>query len=314
MTGQMSMFDNNGDRDKKKVMQIIDSIEINKDVPGVQLGDLIPNNALLELNKHYELSAINVSRILGNIRESTQTATPIARDELGKQLGMTKAMAKGTISMMRELGLIDSKTHILPLGDLILDYVPYFDDAGILWLLHFILASNARLVLWSNLFDMHLPENEYLSVQDISQRFQVLEGRWSSYSIRKKIPQELNAIFKTYTNEFFTQLGIIENYDGEYQIGWNTGVIPKWVWLSALLIFRDRYYPGASSLEIRLIAQSHYSPGRIFRVNESNVRKALDELHNADLLTVETRSGLDQVRFKREITWLSAITEYLQGA
>ena len=168
--------------------------------------------------------------------------------------------------------------------------------------------------LWSNLFDMHLPENEFLNVQEFSTRFQALEGRWSSYSVRKKIPQELNAILKTYTVEFFSQLGMIENEDGVYQIGWNTGIIPKWIWLSALLIFRDRYYPRASSLEIHLLIQSHYSPGRILRQNESILRKALDELHNADLLTVETRSGLDQVRFKREITWLSAITEYLQGA
>lgn len=311
MTGQLSLFDNKDDRDGEMI-QVFEHIELNKDVPGIQLEDLVPENALLELNKHYELTAINVSRILGSIRESNKT--PIARDELGRQLGMTKAMTKGIISMMRELGLIDSKTQILPLGNIILDHVPYLDNAGILWLLHFILASNARLVLWSNLFDMHLPENEYFSVQEIAQRFQVLEGRWSSYSIRKKIPQELNAIFRTYTTEFFNQLGIIENYEGEYQIGWNTGVIPKWIWLSALLIFRDRYYPGASSLEIQLITQSHFSPGRILRVNEANVRKALDELHNVDLLTVETRSGLDQVRFKREITWLSAITEYLQGA
>jgi len=167
--------------------------------------------------------------------------------------------------------------------------------------------------LWSNLFNLHFPENEYLSKSQISQRFQVLEGKWSSYSVRKKIPQELNAILKTYTTEFFAELGLIEDYDGEYHIGWNTGLIPNLIWVSSLLIFRDRYYPGASSLEVRLIAQSHFSPGRILRVNEVNVRKALDELHNANLLTVETRSGLDQVRFKRDITWLSAIEAYLQG-
>jgi len=49
------------------------------------------------------------------------------------------------------------------------------------------------------------------------------------------------------------------------------------------------------------------------RQNEATVRRVLDELHNAGLLTVETRSGLDQVRFKREFTWLSAAARHLRG-
>jgi hypothetical protein len=30
-------------------------------------------------------------------------------------------------------------------------------------------------------------------------------------------------------------------------------------------------------------------------------------------LTVETRSGLDQVRFRREVTWLSALPTHFEG-
>ena len=71
--------------------------------------------------------------------------------------------------------------------------------------------------------------------------------------------------------------------------------------------------PGASSLEVPLLTHANYSPGRILRQNEVAARQAMDELHNAGQLTVETRSGLDQVRFKREKNWLSTIAEYLQG-
>ena len=78
-------------------------------------------------------------------------------------------------------------------------------------------------------------------------------------------------------------------------------------------MYRDRYYPRAASLEVPLITRANYSPGRVLRQNEVAIRRRLDELHNAGLLAIETRSGLDQVRFKRDMTWLLAIAKFLQG-
>ena len=98
-----------------------------------------------------------------------------------------------------------------------------------------------------------------------------------------------------------------------YNSYWNTASIPAFIWQAVILAFRDRYYPGAASLEIPLLLNSHYSPGRILRQKEAQTRQALDALHNAGLLTVETRSGLDQVRFKREGSWLSAVRHHLNG-
>ena len=71
-------------------------------------------------------------------------------------------------------------------------------------------------------------------------------------------------------------------------------------------------HPGAAWLEVALISRAHFSPGRILRRNEAAVRRALDDLHSAGLLTVETRLGLDQIRFKREHTWLSAVAHHLK--
>jgi hypothetical protein len=84
------------------------------------------------------------------------------------------------------------------------------------------------------------------------------------------------------------------------------------IWLSSILAYRDRYYPGVASLESHLLVDAHFSPGRIFHQKEEMVRQALDKLHNSGFITVETRLGLDQVRFKREITWISAIARYFE--
>jgi hypothetical protein len=182
-----------------------------------------------------------------------------------------------------------------------------------LWLLHYLLASNAKLVLWSNLINFSLQTESDFSINEVTDIFQVLIGKWSEKSITDKAPKEIGAILGTYTNELFSQLSLIQKGDlGIYQIFSNSGDIPILVWLSIILVYRDRYYPGASALEVPLLTNAHYSPGRVMMQNETRVRRALDELHDADLITVETRLGLDQIRFKREITWFSAIKNYFQ--
>ena len=41
--------------------------------------------------------------------------------------------------------------------------------------------------------------------------------------------------------------------------------IPPYVWLSSILAYRDRFYPGAASLETHLLIDADFSPGRLFR-------------------------------------------------
>lgn len=316
MTGQLSLFDPDPqDKSPTSVVQDLDVITIPKDLSGSHLTDLVPDDALLALTRNYAPKAVHVGRILSLLQEKSEQGEAITRDEIAEKLSMPWASAQGTINVMRKAGLVDTKTKITPLGALVLAKSPYLDNQGLLWFLHFLLGSNAQLVLWSNTFNFVLQDKDEITIHETSDFFQGLTGRWSEKSLKEKAPKEIGAIFRTYTDDMLFDLRLITKEDtGSYQIFSNSGTIPKLVWLSVILAYRDRYYPGASSLEVPLLIRAHYSPGRILRQNEAIIRKALDELHNADLLTVETRSGLDQVRFKREITWLSAITAYLQGA
>ena len=316
MTGQLSLFDQptKPDKPQNDPVQELDAITINKDQPGAKLPDLVPDSALLALNRGYGVRPVHVGRILGLLLEQKETGQSITRDEIAEKLSMTWAAMQGTMNVMRRAELVDSQTRITPFGELVLSSSPYLDNPGLLWLLHYLLGSNALLVLWSNLFNLVLQDREEITIQHASETFRVLEGRWSAKTIHEKTRHELGGIFKTYTEDLLEPLKIVAKSDfGVYQSFWDTVTIPALIWLSTVLIYRDRYYPGSSSLEIPLMTRAHYSPGRILRQNEASVRRALDVLHNAGLLTVETRSGLDQVRFKREITWLRAITHHLRG-
>lgn len=316
MPGQLSLFNHEPENDQHifNLKQTLDPISVNKDISGARLTDLVPEKATLALTRGYGIRAVQVGRILKLLQEKREEDGAITREEVGHVLSMTWAAAQSYINVMRHIGLIDRKTRITPFGSLVLMYSPFIDNTGVLWLLHYILGSNANLVLWSNLFNIAINEMEEFSIYEITKIFQVLDGRWSEKTLSKKVPRELGAILKTYSEDMFFPLRIINKEDtGNYQAFWSTGILPSLVWLSVLLVYRDRYYSGASALEVPLIVHGQYSPGRILRQNEVELRRALDDLHNADLLTVETRSGLDQVRFRREHTWLSTIAEHMQG-
>jgi len=317
MSSQLNLFDYEPrDHDKlDTIEQVIEPVSLNKDLVGSTLTDLIPDGVILELNRRYETRSVHVGRILDLLKRKRAGGKTVTREEVGQLLSMTWASVRGTLNVMRRMGLVDPQIRITPFGDLVVTHSPYLDDQGLLWLLHFLLASNAQLVLWSNLFNIVLVSEDEIALQEASRAFQPLMGRWSENSINKKVPKELTAILKTYSDAMFSPLRLITKEDkGNYLVHSNTASVPALVWLSIILVYRDRYYPGAASLEAPLITRADYSPGRILRQNEITVRRVLDELHNAGLLAVETRSGLDQVRFKRGLTWLSVISRFLQGS
>jgi hypothetical protein len=315
MTLQPPLFDEHPKRKEHDNWdQVIEAISIQKDIPGNRLLDLVPQAALLALTRQYGVQSIHISKILNYLSKRSAERQGIVREEISSELAITWARTQGTLNVIRKIGLITPHNKLTKFGQLVLSTCPYIDNPGLLWLFHYILGSNANLVIWSHLFNGVFYKKEEISILDITQDFSILSGRWSENSLKEKVPGEAGGIIKGYTEGFLKPLNLLSRLDlGKYACASNTQIIPGLVWLSAILIYRDLYYPSAPSLEIPLIIDANFSPGRIFRQNQMSVRKSLDEMHNVGLLTVETRSGLDQVRFKRETTWLSAIAHYLEG-
>jgi len=315
MSDQLSLFDYSAKSPRPEIAleQELEPIPLHKDASGMTLPDLVPENALLALNRGYPIQASHVSRILRLAVERRSEKEPIKRDDIALELSISWARVQGTINVMRRCQLLKPKNAPTPMGSLVQAYSPYMDDAGLLWLLHFLLASNAYLVLWSQLYDQILPRVEDITVADVTPHFRSLSGKWSESTLKDKVPKEIGGILRTYAEEMFAPLGILAKRDiGTYEVYNNTGVIPPLIWLACILAYRECYYPGVPSLEVPLIADANYSPGRILRQREAAVRRALDGLHDANMLTMETRSGLDQVRFRREVTWLSALARYFE--
>jgi hypothetical protein len=311
MVDQPSLFDMTNKNLPDEEMPPLEPILIDKDYTKIKIIDLFPKNAQLALNRTYSQKAIHLGRILKFVKGKEELDEVVTRDDIIRELSMGKEYGTGTINTMRKAHLLYANSRITPLGTLIINYAPFFDNLGLLWLLHYLLASNAVLVLWSNLFNIGVQDNSVFSIHEIMELYTGLVGRWSDKSINVKARKEIGGILSNYSDDFLREIKLIQKIEfGKYQAIFDMGNIPNLIWLSIMLIYRDRYYPGATTMEIPLVVNAHYSPGRILLQNEAIVRDALEELHNEGLLTIETRSGLDQIRFKRDINWFSAIKAY----
>jgi hypothetical protein len=316
MDGQMSLFDAEpeGEEDHVVLTQEIKSIELIKDRDGLMLPDLLPSEAQITLTKNYGVRSDLMSRILKSLIEKEDKGQRVTREEIGMELAIPSERREGAFMVGRKAELITSVNKPTKIARLLIKYDPYLLDNGSLCILHYLLASNANLIIWSHLFNSVFFEYEDIEPNQSIIFFDSLSERWSEKTIKTKAKRELGGILRTYADEFFKPLDLVTRIrKGHYAPNSNSVVIPSWIWLSILLLYRDRYYPGAKSLEIGLIINANFCPGRLFRLNENTIRNNLDLLHNKEILTVETRSGLDQVRFKDDHTWLSAISEYFLG-
>jgi hypothetical protein len=310
---QPNLFNSQSRFDPAHWQQPIAPIPLQKDNAGDNLFNLIPPEGILALTLSFSAKSVHLGKILDYLYKE-QDMKLTSREDISDFLGIPLARTRSTFYIMRRTGLVSSKNQITEFGKLICKINPYFDNAGMLWFYHYSLASNANLVIWSYLFNQAFHLKSEIPLNEITHDLSILSGKWSEISLRKKVPAEAAGILNSYIEGFLYPLNLVSKYEtGVYICSTNPTSVPDLVWLAAILAYRDRYYPGAPSLEVPLIVDAHFAPGRLFRANEMETRTRLDTINDLGLISVETRSGLDQVRFKRDITWLSALALYLQG-
>ncbi len=317
MTGQLLLFDDSHPDPRPPEMseQALEPIPLDVSNRSASFKELLPENAIIEFTKNYPVNGNLLGRLLRALDEAKKQEKEIGREELASKLTIPWANTKGLLTFAQKNGLITKKNLLTPFGNLVSMQDPYFLNAGLLWFLHYLVSSNAIVVIWSRVFDdIFLVRDEYDSSDAKSlNAFDDVRGSWSEETLNTKAKDELRTVLQSYTEGIFKPLGLVLKTDTKnYAFITDHFSIPPYIWLASLLAYRDRYYPGAATLETRLLVDAHFSPGRLFRQNEQWVRAALDDLHGRGLLTVETRLGLDQVRFKSGITWLSAVARHFQ--
>jgi hypothetical protein len=212
--------------------------------------------------------------------------------------------------MMTGFGLVRPRVSLLTaLGKAIIQGDPYFEKNETLWIVHYMVSSNPKWVIWHRVVNKIIPTLDHFSVEFVSNNyFSDLATRFSERSITEKLPKEVGAVLAGYTRSKLERLNILQQeHNGDFIRG-NPIEIPGLAFHYCLLNFRDRFSPGASAMNIDDICLAEDSPGRVFNIPEYQVRSILGELHSSGHIRMEQFANLDQVRISDTVTQSSILS------
>ena len=270
----------------------------------------LPRDAKLQASKGYFLRFDEVSRLLHFLAERRDQSRN-SQGSVMSATGLSKHHVESLISLASGMGLVLPIVYrATELGLLIHDQDLFFDDVGTLWLCHYSISSNLRYVVWNRMTNTILPRAQQPIASEVASEFADLRAKFSEKSVNKHVRKEIRALFNAYTEQQFSRVYYLKEINGRYQLRNSSALVPPLIFMCTLITYRDHFAPGASGLEIGTMCSADNSPGRLLNLREAQVRDLLDQLHRTDLLTIESRADLDQVRFGQELTVTQVLSRY----
>lgn len=259
-------------------------------------------------SKNFRFERALVSKLLMEFANTPK----LSRNEVMERLGVGNQKAGAMIAWIAMTGLRDNKSRELtPLGDLVLEHDPYFEDVNTLGLLHYQLASNPNAEVWYLLTNKFLANYTTFTYGD-AVNFLV------SLGIRPLNDQHLRSDVAIFLRSFissdaFKELNFITASDKSKK------VISKMTFhkhtpinISPYLIayviydYRSKNYPNAVTITIRELLTLDGNVGKAFSLDRRELEKYLKILTGYEygkLIDISTTAGLDQVglRFKDNV-------------
>jgi len=270
-------------------------------------------DAGLEFTRGFYAHFDQISRILSLVAGNPDRGR-FYRAELAEATGLSKSQAGIQAKLATAMSLLVPISYRLTeFGRLVNDHDLFFADTGTLWVCHYALSAEPTRLLWNRVLNCLLPTGGSYTAPDVRETLNHLAETHSARTLQRKVLKEVRSIFNAYTEQAFRQLHYLhQTDDGAYALTGVPAPVPPGAFLATLLIYRDRFQPGASGLEVPTICTADHSPGRLLHLGEAQVRVLLNELHEARRLTIEAKADLDQVRFRPGQTWLGAMQAYYE--
>ncbi|MEW5878589.1 MAG: DUF4007 family protein [Acidobacteriota bacterium] len=193
---------------------------------------------------------------------------------------------------------------------------PYFEDPASLWLIHWLLVTNAlRASAWWYIFARY-PDNEFTKPR-LNAFLQAAISRQQQTVSPASITRDVDCFLRTYVPSEHTtatvseatfdcplaDLGLIRPADSDgvyrFHVGPKSGLPPHVVGY-ALIQFSLSHGPHRKTLGLREVLYSPGSPGQAFRLDENTLLAALDSLSGLtnNALEVTETAGVAQVYLK----------------
>lgn len=273
----------------------------------------------LQLTNGYVIDLTQIARLL-QIGCTTMTQRGrIPQETIASGLGFAtqkdrRNRTKNLCSIAAAFGLM-RPIVLTPteLGQLIYHHDPFLDDLGTLWLLHYVVSSNERYVVWNRLVNQVIYENDRFSTAIARPYFDNLSQFYSERSINKHLAKEMRSVWNVYTEQAFRYLDYIEiESDQVYIRNNNSDPVPVHIFYAAVLSYQQHFAPDVTTLDISALINPANSPGRVFGLTDRQVRDLLEEVKDLGYIYVETRADLDQIRFRDNGNFLDVVRRYYE--
>jgi len=266
----------------------------------------------LQLTKGFFVDLGQIARLLAYAVEHRHDRR-IPPDAYAASMGISASRVRNLSSLGTAFGLI-RPVVLTPteLGAIVHRHDPFLDDLGTLWLLHYLVGSNERYVVWNRLVNHVIPENERFSTTIARPYFDDLNQYYSEHSMDKHLRKEMGAVWNAYTGQAFRYLRYIRAESDQIYVRDDHEPVPPRVFWAAVLSYRERFAPGAVTLDIPVLAGAPNSPGRVFDLTGREVRDLLEDIKRLGYAYVETRADLDQVRFSDKHDFLDMVHQYYE--
>ena len=240
-------------------------------------------------------------------------------------LGVGTNMAKAIRYWMRAAEILPERSgkesSLTEFGQLLYEYDPYFEDMFSLWLVHLGIVSNeAAATSWYLFF--HKMEDAFTKEELIEE----MTGWLLSYTTEDKLSarsvrDDCNALISMYYAQKdrnydpedkkispFASLGLLKRTGEGYQ---KTPPDYKLLHRDIVLYCMIRMLGTEwDSVSIDDLMTGSNSPGRLLNLNRTALNRYLDELDNAEWITVNRTAGLDMVYRVRSFIPSELIREY----
>lgn len=233
-------------------------------------------------------------------------------DKLSEITGLNRRKARMILNYLADIGLSEKHTlNKTDLGRIVFQHDQFLQKEGTLWLMHYLQATNEYLIIWNRSINLFF-EYPYITKEELQGQFDDLKEKCSEYTFSHHIGKEIYIIIDAYTNQNFKKLNLIEKDSKRYVIIRNQE-IPPMIILAAIIWYKEKYYPGATAVDIQELCINKNSPGRIFILDEYEFRSRLENLKNEGLINIESRADLDQIRIKDGQTFEKTVESYYKS-
>jgi hypothetical protein len=206
---------------------------------------------------------------------------------------------------------------------------PYMEDPATLWLLHWLIASNARqATTWFWMFS-HWNNIEFTKEKAAVEIQAWLERNGYRLVSDNSLKRDVDCFVRTYTRGRQSKQAILEDSldcplvdlrliselnDGriyQFQRG-SQASLPDEVFAFALGMFWRASSSQSKTLAFAKIAHDPGSPGRVFKLDEDSLASRLERLETLTkgALYYDETSGLKQVSKRSEIAPMELLTRY----